>query len=190
MKIDHKESFSDFGKQFSIDKEIDGYWGSKEMLNDIVFPFNLNLIKVKKNNGSRQWKWKNFKNLLFYQPSEITSIEPSEAIEVAKSNNNSKKIKFKRIKGEDIKNKNIYDFVFSLGVIHHIPNYQKVCNNIFNSLKKNGKFICWVYGYEGNELYILIFNNLRRLTILLPDFLVKDFMQFFELNIIFLYFFM
>ena len=31
------------------------------------------------------------KNLLFYQPSEITSIEPSEAIEVAKSNNNSKK---------------------------------------------------------------------------------------------------
>ena len=47
-----------------------------------------------------------------------------------------KKIKFKRIKGEDIKNKNIYDFVFSLGVIHHIPNYQKVCNNIFNSLKK------------------------------------------------------
>ena len=48
MKIDHKESFSDFGKQFSIDSEIDGYWGSKEMLNDIVFPFNLNLIKSKK----------------------------------------------------------------------------------------------------------------------------------------------
>ena len=29
MKIDHKESFSDFGKQFSIDSEIDGYWEAK-----------------------------------------------------------------------------------------------------------------------------------------------------------------
>lgn len=185
MKIDHKESFSDFGKQFSIDSEIDGYWGSKEMLNDIVFPFNLNLIKSKKVMEVGSGSGRILKNLLFYQPSEITSIEPSEAIEVAKSNNNSKKIKFKRIKGEDIKNKNIYDFVFSLGVIHHIPNYQKVCNNIFNSLKKNGKFICWVYGYEGNELYIMIFNNLRRLTILLPDFLLRILCNFLNLILYF-----
>ena len=39
--------------------------------------------------------------------------------------------------------------------------------------KSEGKFICWVYGSEGNELYLLIFNNLRRITILLPDFILR-----------------
>ena len=34
-------------------------------------------------------------------------------------------------------------------------------------------FICWLYGYEGNEIYIFIFNNLRRITILLPDFVLR-----------------
>lgn len=57
-----------------------------------------------------------------------------------------------------------------------------VCKKIYNSLKKNGKFICWVYGYKGNELYIFIFNNLRRVTIMLPDFILRIITNF--LNII------
>ena len=60
-----------------------------------------------------------------------------------------------------------------MGVIHHIPNYSVVLKNIQKSLKKNGKFIIWVYGKEGNETYLLIFNNLRRITILIPDFLLR-----------------
>ena len=35
MKIDHKESYKDFGNQFSIDGEIDGYIGKKELLEEI-----------------------------------------------------------------------------------------------------------------------------------------------------------
>ena len=44
MKIDHKESYKDFGNQFSVDGEIDGYIGKKELLEEIVDPFNLELI--------------------------------------------------------------------------------------------------------------------------------------------------
>ena len=47
MKIDHKESYKEFGEQFSADSNIDGYWGSKEMLKDIVYPFTLTSIKNK-----------------------------------------------------------------------------------------------------------------------------------------------
>ena len=47
MKIDHKESYKEFGEQFVIDSKIDGYWGSKKMLKDIVKPFNLYSIKDK-----------------------------------------------------------------------------------------------------------------------------------------------
>ena len=42
------------------------------------------------------------KNLLKFSPRKIYSIEPSKAIEVAKKNNQSDKIQFINIKGEDI----------------------------------------------------------------------------------------
>ena len=41
----NKASISDFGKQFKYHNKIDGYWGSSELLNDIVNPFDLSLIK-------------------------------------------------------------------------------------------------------------------------------------------------
>ena len=47
MKIDHKESYQDFGKQFISDNKIDGFWGSIEMLKDIVYPFKLDEISGK-----------------------------------------------------------------------------------------------------------------------------------------------
>ena len=45
MKIDHKESYKEFGEQFMIDSNIDDYWGSRDMLKDIVKPFTLTSIK-------------------------------------------------------------------------------------------------------------------------------------------------
>ena len=171
MKINHKDSYFDFGNQFKVDHKIDGYHGSKEMLEDIVYPFKLNKIKNKLIMEVGCGSGRILKNLVKYNPKKIFGIEPSKAIKVARENNvkNASKIEFKNIKGEDISDNKKFDFVFSLGVIHHTPNYRKVCKNIFNSLKKNGQFICWVYGYEGNEIYVFIFDNLRRLTILLPD---------------------
>jgi SAM-dependent methyltransferase len=190
MKIDHKDSYLDFGEQFEIDNKIDGYHGSKEMLKEIVHPFDLKLIKNKVIMEVGSGSGRILKNLLKFKPKKITGVEPSKAINIARKNNNeSKKIIFKNIKGEDIKDLKKYDFVFSLGVIHHIPNYKKVCKNIYNSLKTNGKFICWVYGYEGNELYIFIFNNLRRLTILMPDFLLRYLCNFLN-AILYIYIFL
>ena len=79
--------------------------------------------------------------------------------------------------------------LFSLGVIHHIPKYKKTCKPIYNSLKPNGKFIVWVYGYEGNELYLLIFNNIRRITRILPDSFLRKFCTFLNIVCSFIYFY-
>ena len=171
MKIDHKESYPDFGKQFLKDNQIDDYWGSKEMLIDIVNPFNLRLIKGKTVMEVGIGSGRIIKNLLKFFPKRIFAIEPSEAISVAKKNNikDKEKIEYININAKNIKIKNEIDYVFSLGVIHHIPNYKIACSRIYDSIKPKGKFIMWVYGYEGNELYIFIFNNLRRITRILPD---------------------
>ncbi len=47
MRIDHTESYEDFGEQFSVDSKIDGYFGSQEMLSDTVKPFDLRRLKGK-----------------------------------------------------------------------------------------------------------------------------------------------
>tara|TARA_A100001011_G_C14103729_1_gene753948 strand:- start:161 stop:961 length:801 start_codon:yes stop_codon:yes gene_type:complete len=173
MKIDHKDSYQDFGEQFMIDNQIDGYWGSKILLKDIVSPFDLNLIKNKKVMEVGVGCGRITSNLITFQPEKVIGIEPSKAINIAKENINSNKVDLLNIKGEEINFENEFDYVFSLGVIHHIPNYEKVLNKIMMSLKPNGKFIIWVYAKEGNELYLLIFNNLRRITIILPDVILR-----------------
>ena len=176
MRIDHKDSIKDFGNQFIVDAKLNDYWGSKTMLKDMVKPFNLNQIKNKICMEVGSGSGRILKNLIKFKPKKIFSLEPSKAINVAKANlkKHHKKIQFLNIKGENIKIKNKIDYCFSLAVIHHIPNGQSVCKKIHRSLKKNGTFVCWLYGYEGNELYLFIFNNLRRITILLPDFILRQ----------------
>ena len=103
MKKNHKDSYLDFGNQFKIDKNIDGYHGSKKMLEDIVNPFNLKQIKNKLIMEVGSGSGRILKNLVKYRPKKIFGIEPSNAVKIAKKNiGNSSKIKLINIKGEDI----------------------------------------------------------------------------------------
>ena len=175
MRIDHKESYKDFGNQFTKDSKIDDYWGSVDMLKDIVKPFSLSAIKNKIIMEVGIGSGRILKNLIKFKPKKIFAVEPSKAINIAKKNNadSNSMIEFLNIKAQDLSFKNKIDFVFSLGVVHHIPEYKAACKKIYYSIKPGGKFLIWVYGYEGNELYINIFNNLRRVTRILPDSLLR-----------------
>jgi len=182
MKINHKESFKDFGEQFTKDNEIDGFFGSLKLIKDIVHPFDLNEIKDKTVAEIGTGSGRILKNLLYYSPKKIYGIEPSKAIDIAKSNLSSDKVNFLNIKAEELNFENELDYIFSIGVIHHIPNYKTAIEKIYKSLKPGGKFIMWVYGKEGNELYLFFFNNLRRITIYLPDSILKIISNFLSLT--------
>ena len=84
MKINHRESLNDFENQFAIDQKIDGYWGSSELLRDIVYPFKLDLIKNKIIAEIGAGSGRIVKQLSNFLPKKIYAIEPSKAIEVAK----------------------------------------------------------------------------------------------------------
>lgn len=173
MKINHKDSYPEFGEQFAVDNQYDDYLGSDKLLKEIVHPFDLTLIKDKDIMEVGVGSGRISSNLLKYAPRSLVGIEPSRAFFVAKKNLTSDKLNLLNIKGEDLNFENRFDYIFSLGVIHHIPNYKLVLKNISKSLKPNGRFIIWVYGKEGNEIYLFIFNNLRRITTKLPDFILR-----------------
>jgi SAM-dependent methyltransferase len=175
MRIDHTESYEDFGEQFLVDSKIDGYFGSQEMLDDIIKPFDLRRLKGKTVMEVGCGSGRILKNLLEYEPTIVIAVEPSVAIDVAKKNNVSAitKIKFDNIKAEEIDRRDEIDFCFSIGVLHHIPNADIAVKNIYNALKKGGEFVFWVYGHEGNEIYLAVFNNLRRITRVIPDSMLR-----------------
>ena len=130
---DTKDSIKDFGKQFKYHSNVDDYWGSIEMLEDIVKPFNLDHIKNKIICEVGTGSGRILKNLVKKNPLKVYGIEPSEAIEIAKKNNinSGNKIIFKNIPGQMINFDKEIDYVFSLGVIHHIPEADIVCDKIY-----------------------------------------------------------
>ena len=187
MKIDHKESFGDFGNQFSIDRDIDGFWGSESLLEEIVSPFDLKLIKDKKIMEVGVGSGRITNNLIKFNPQKIIGIEPSIAINIAKKNINSSKVELLNLKAQNMNFENEFNYVFPWCN----TSYSRISRCFKKNLqfvKKDGKFIIWVYGKEGNELYLLIFNNLRKITILLPDFILRIIHNFSQLQLIYMVF--
>lgn len=55
----------------------------------------------------------------------------------------------------------MFDLVFSIGVIHHLEHPKLAIGNLIRSLKKGGTLLIWVYSYEGNEWIIRLVNPIR-----------------------------
>ena len=192
LKNKHMNTINDFQAQFKIHNKIDGYFSSFEMLQDIVYPFNLNNVKNKTIAEVGVGSGRILKALLELNPRKIYAIEPSKAIEISKNNikNDKKIIKFIQTTAQKMKLNNEIDYIFSIGVIHHIPKPEIALKKIHSALKNKGEFIVWLYGKENNEFYLLIFKTIRKVTRLLPDRVLDKICGFFKLHINFLYYVM
>lgn len=97
---------------------------------------------------------------------EIIGIDLSNAVFTAF--NNTKHLDKVTILQADIrkmpfKKKRLFDFIFCIGVIHHMPDPYSGFDALVQHLKENAKFLTWVYGKEGNFLYITIADPIRKL---------------------------
>ena len=61
----------------------------------------------------------------------------------------------------DIIWENEFDVAFSIGVIHHLKDPKRAVQNMVHALKKDGKLLIWVYGYEGNEWIVRFVDPVR-----------------------------
>jgi len=177
------KTIADFGNQWMKWTDIKGYYGSLELFKDITSPLidMESLIgKLVVDIGSGTGRTVSM--LLDAGVKHVYAIEPSrDAFQVLEKN--IKQMKRKRdvtainTRGDCWSLNGQVDYVFSIGVIHHIPGPAPVLQAAHRALKPGGYLFVWLYGYEGNEFYIAFVEPLRRITTRLPHMLLRGLVE-------------
>ena len=175
-----KKTICDFDEQWELhggDLNED-YWASDEVLLDQFSSlFDINEIKNKLISDVGAGTGRIVKTLLKYNPKRVFAIEPSSNGVNHIKNNLQKYSNLTVLQSDGLKFKTpeLCDVITSLGVIHHIKNPTDVLKNIRSNLKPKGKIIIWVYGYENNAPYIMLYKLLSIITKVLPNKLLYKF---------------
>src|SRR5206468_12552199 len=74
----------------------------------------------------------------------------------------------KQITGDQLPPTGDIDYAISVGVMHHIPDPKPVITAVFNALRPGGQFVVWLYGKEGNRLYLSLVMPIRWFSKSLP----------------------
>lgn len=168
------QTIRDFGRQWTTYTESRGYYGSVELLKDIIE----SLLPIEQLQGISAAEIGSGSGRIVNMMMEagvarLYAVEPSKAVESLKQNTSeySDRVDILNVRGDQLPPLNL-DLVISIGVIHHIPDPDPVMSAAFAALKPGGKILLWLYGREGNELYLSIFEPLRTITRRLPHFLL------------------
>jgi SAM-dependent methyltransferase len=164
-------SVADFGEQWTHFRDNPGYYGSVELLADLLGP----LILPGEFAGTRvadigSGTGRIVRMLAASGAREIVAVEPSAAMEVLKENTRdiADRLFYVQDTGDHFTADPPVDFVTSIGVLHHIPNPAPVVTRMFEALRPGGRVVVWLYGREGNALYLALAQPLRAITTRLP----------------------
>jgi SAM-dependent methyltransferase len=167
---DKNQTIKDFGEQWLKYSDNEGYYGSLELFSDILLPF----LKPEDIKGCRVAEIGSgvgrIANMLLESGARhVIAIEPSEAFEVLCRNiSEPEKVTCLNVTGNQLLAYGDLDYIFSIGVLHHIPDPKPVVEAAFRALRPGGRFLVWLYGKEGNGLYLAFVEPLRALTKHLP----------------------
>ena len=172
METTDERTIKDFGDQWKLHSSNEGYYGSIKLLEDILASVasaseleNARVADIGSGSGRIVLM------LLAAGASEVYAVEPSDAYKVLLENTKAERdrIHYLNVRGEQLPPGLDLDFVISFGVLHHIVDPKPVVEAAYKSLRPGGEVIFWLYGYEGNELYVTLVAILRALTKRMPD---------------------
>ena len=172
MNDDTRErTIADFGEQWVRFRDNNGYYGSNALFEDIVSPLltpadvaGRQVADIGSGTG------RIVAMLLGAGAARVTAIEPSRAFEVlAPRFADDPRVDCKQLAGEDIADLGPFDLIVTFGVLHHIPDPLPVVRAAYAALRPGGRLFAWMYGHEGNEVYLAFAQPLRAVTKHLPD---------------------
>ncbi len=167
---DPNQTIRDFGSQWLRYRDNEGYYGSPELFDDIVSPLlrseELKDCRVAEI-GSGTGRIVNM--LLATGVGHVIAVEPSDAYDVLCANiPQPEKVTCLKIKGEELPPYGDLDYLFSVGVLHHVEDPGPIVKAVLRALRPGGRFFVWLYGKEGNRLYLGVIKPLRTLTKHMP----------------------
>lgn len=168
--IDQK-TIADFGGQWTRYTDNSGHYGSLALFADICEPL-LRLDEVRgtiiADIGAGTGRIVNM--LLDAGAAHVTAIEPSESFSVVISNTAARADKVQVIHGDGlaIPQSGAFDFVTSIGVLHHVEDPAPIVAAAARALKPDGRILIWLYGREGNGAYLAVVEPLRAVTKRMP----------------------
>ena len=93
---------------------------------------------------------------------EIVGIDLSSAVETAfQVTRHLKNVHIVQADIFKLPFKKVFDYAFSVGVLHHTPEPQKAFASLASKVKKGGAVSAWVYGAENNEWIVNYINPVR-----------------------------
>jgi len=169
------QTIKDFGEQWLHYTDSHGFYGSMELFSDIIYPFlkpgdikNCKVAEI----GSGTGRIVNM--LIEAGAKHVVAVEPSDSFEVLCHNlHQPEKLTCFKITGDHLPAYGDLDYIFSIGVLHHIPDPKPVVEAAFRALRPGGRFLVWLYGKEGNGLYLVLISPMRILTKHLPHFILS-----------------
>lgn len=173
-----KKTIADFGEQWTRYQDNSGFYGSQDLLADYLEPlFSPNDIEglCVADIGSGSGRIVGM--LLDAGAKHVVAVEPSDAFFVLSANMaaNSEQVTLLHVPGDELRVDEPLDLVISLGVLHHIADPNPTVRAARAALKPGGKMIAWLYGKEGNELYLAVVEPLRKITSVMPHSLLSGF---------------
>lgn len=164
-------TIADFGEEWTSYPDAGGYFGSAELFNDFLNPLIADRDVLHKRVADIGAGGGRFVNVLAAAgAAHVTAIEPSDAFRVLCSNTASHRdrITYMNATGDRLPPTGDLDYVFAIGVVHHIPDPKPVVAAAFHALRSGGSLAVWLYGREGNTLYLLFVRTMWWLTRRLP----------------------
>jgi SAM-dependent methyltransferase len=189
LRISHpktRKTIGDFGEQWLQYRGNEGFYGSPALFSDILEPLlspdHLKGCRVAEI-GSGTGRIVNM--LLEAGAKHIIAIEPSDAFKVLSQNiRHPEKVTCIQATGDQLPVYGDLDYVLSVGVLHHIPDPKPVVEAAFRGLRPGGRLFVWVYGKEGNELYLALIGPLRLVTKRLPHFMLAALVRLIDLPLV------
>jgi SAM-dependent methyltransferase len=166
-----QRTIDDFGEQWTHFRSNEGYYGSLELFDDLIAPY----LRRDDFNGASvadigSGTGRIVRMLAAAGASRIVAVEPSAAMGPLRENTRdlADRVDYVQATGDRLAPAQELDLVVSFGVLHHIPDPDPVVRAALAALRPGGRMLVWLYGYEGNELYLALARSLRLLTRRLP----------------------
>lgn len=105
----------------------------------------------------------------------VVALDLSQAVESAFAN--TRHLENAHVVQADLNHppvKRVFDYAFSIGVLHHLPDPERGFRALVSRLKPGGSISAWVYGREGNGWIVHVVTPLReRVTSRMPHRLLE-----------------